>query len=163
MKERQDLENWAAHLHQEFLGVPPPPPLREEFSEVIAYRGLSVLKVRIWVEECEDLNLQIEATFSRYDRLLALSIQFITHFLFINAPIKEIAYWLMYSFCDSYNDRHFVCFCQECSNIFSTGGAGKLADEFGVNFLGSIPLDQVANTDSYNTSRVAYTTGYMRA
>ena len=77
--------------------------------------------------------------------------------------MKEIAYWLMYSFCDSYNDRHFVCFCQECSNIFSTGGAGNLADEFGVNFLGSIPLDQVANTDSYNTSRVAYTTGYIRA
>ena len=75
--------------------------------------------------------------------------------------MKEIAYCLMYSFCDSYNDRHFVCFCQECSNIFSTGGAGKLADEFGVNFLGSIPLDQVA--DSHNTSRVAYTTGYIRA
>ena len=149
--------------------TPSPPPSggilngRIVLSEVIAYRGLSVLKVRIWVEECEDLNLQIEATFSRYDRLLALSIQFITHFVFINAPMKEIGYWLMYSFCDSYNDRHFVCFCQECSNIFSTGGAGKLADEFGVNFLGSIPLDQVANTDLYNTSRVAYTTGYIKA
>ena len=81
-------------------------------SEVIAYRGLSVLKVRICVEECEDLNLQIQATsvFSRYDRLLALCIQFITHFLFINAIRKEIA-CLMYGFCDSYNDRHFVCFC----------------------------------------------------
>lgn len=78
--------------------------------EVIAYGGLSVLKVRICVEECEDLNLQIEATFSRCDRLLALCIQFITHFLFINAIRKEIA-WLMYGFCDSYNDRHFVCFC----------------------------------------------------
>lgn len=41
------------------------------------------------------------------------------------------------------NMSGFVCpHCQECSNIFSTGGAGKLADEFGVNFLGSIPLDQ---------------------
>lgn len=79
-------------------------------SEVMAYRGLSVLKVRVCVEEYEDLNLQIEATFSRYDRLLALCIQFITHFLFINAIRKEIA-CLMYGFCDSYNDRHFVCFC----------------------------------------------------
>ena len=25
LKEGQDLENWAAHLHQEFLGAPPPP------------------------------------------------------------------------------------------------------------------------------------------
>ena len=54
LKEGQDLENWAAHLHQEFLGVPPPPPPsggilngRIVLSEVIAYRGLSVLKVRI--------------------------------------------------------------------------------------------------------------------
>ena len=100
MKEGQDLENWAAHLHQEFLGVPPPPPPpsggilngRIVLSEVIAYRGLSVLKVRIWVEECEDLNLQIEATFSRYDRLLALCVQFITYFLFINASMKDIAF-----------------------------------------------------------------------
>ena len=118
LKEGQDLEYWAAHLHQEFPGVPPPLPSggilngRIVLSEVIAYRGLSVLKVRICVEECEDLNLQIEATsvFSRYDRLLALCIQFITHFLFINAIRKEIA-CLMYGFCDSYNDRHFVCFC----------------------------------------------------
>ena len=51
LKEGQDLENWAAHLHQEFLGVPPPPPPPSEgilngrivLSEVIAYRGLSVL------------------------------------------------------------------------------------------------------------------------
>ena len=34
-------------------------------------------------------------------------------------------------------------FVQECSNLFSAGGAGKLADEFGINFLGNIPLDQV--------------------
>ena len=61
-------------------------------SEVIAYRGLSVLKVRICLEECEDLNLQIEATFSRYDRLLALCVQFITYFLFINASMKDIAF-----------------------------------------------------------------------
>ena len=32
---------------------------------------------------------------------------------------------------------------QECFNLFSTGGASKLADEFGLQFLGSIPLDQV--------------------
>ena len=25
LKESQDLENWAAHRHQEFPGVPPPP------------------------------------------------------------------------------------------------------------------------------------------
>ena len=81
-------------------------------SEVMAYGSSSVLKVRICVEECEELNLQIEATsgFSRYDRLLALCIQFITHFEFINAVRKEIA-WFMYAFCDPYNDEHFVCFC----------------------------------------------------
>ena len=69
--------------------------------EVVAYQRWS---------QTEDLNLQIETTFSRYDRLLALCIQFMKHFLFISALMKEIA-WLMYGFCDSYNDRHFVCLC----------------------------------------------------
>ena len=98
LKEGQDLEYWAAHPHQEFPGVPPPLPSggilngRIVLSEVIAYRGLSVLKVRICLEECEDLNLQIEATFSRYDRLLALCVQFITYFLSINASMKDIAF-----------------------------------------------------------------------
>lgn len=36
---------------------------------------------------------------------------------------------------------------QECSNLFSAGGAGKLADEYGLHFLGSIPLDQVKEND----------------
>ena len=26
LKQGQDLENWAAHLHQEFQGLPQPPP-----------------------------------------------------------------------------------------------------------------------------------------
>jgi len=41
------------------------------------------------------------------------------------------------------NMSGFVCpYCQECSDLFSAGGAGKLADEYGLRLLGSIPLDQ---------------------
>jgi len=32
---------------------------------------------------------------------------------------------------------------QECSDLFSSGGADKLAREYGLRFLGKIPLDQV--------------------
>ena len=44
LKEGQDLENWAAHLHQELLGAPPPPhpPLRE--AEVQWSPGISILQ-----------------------------------------------------------------------------------------------------------------------
>ncbi|XP_074610518.1 uncharacterized protein LOC141864586 isoform X1 [Acropora palmata] len=41
------------------------------------------------------------------------------------------------------NMSGFVCpHCQECSELFSSGGARKLAEEYGFRFLGSIPLDQ---------------------
>lgn len=41
------------------------------------------------------------------------------------------------------NMSGFVCpHCQECSDLFSAGGARRLADEYGFLFLGSIPLDQ---------------------
>ncbi|XP_068714052.1 uncharacterized protein [Montipora foliosa] len=41
------------------------------------------------------------------------------------------------------NMSGFVCpHCQECSDLFSAGGARKLADDYGFLFLGSIPLDQ---------------------
>ena len=42
LKEGQDLENWAAHLHQEFLGAPPPPPPRE--AVVQWSPGISILQ-----------------------------------------------------------------------------------------------------------------------
>ena len=35
--EGRDLENRAAHPHQEFLGVPPPPPIEPLLSEIQAY------------------------------------------------------------------------------------------------------------------------------
>lgn len=41
------------------------------------------------------------------------------------------------------NMSGFVCpYCQECSNLFSSGGADRLASENGLRFLGKIPLDQ---------------------
>lgn len=40
------------------------------------------------------------------------------------------------------NMSGFVCpHCSECTNIFSSGGGKIMAEEFGVRFLGSIPLD----------------------
>lgn len=40
------------------------------------------------------------------------------------------------------NMSGFVCpNCEECTNIFSTGGGEALADVCGVNFLGRVPLD----------------------
>lgn len=41
------------------------------------------------------------------------------------------------------NMSGFVCpYCQECSDLFSSDGAKKLANEYGLRFLGKIPLDQ---------------------
>lgn len=37
----------------------------------------------------------------------------------------------------------FFIFVQECSDLFSSDGAKKLANEYGLRFLGKIPLDQV--------------------
>lgn len=40
------------------------------------------------------------------------------------------------------NMSGFVCpFCAECTNIFSKGGGENLAKEFGVPYLGNIPID----------------------
>lgn len=40
------------------------------------------------------------------------------------------------------NMSGFVCpNCSECTNIFSSGGGQIMAQEFGVKFLGSVPID----------------------
>ncbi len=40
------------------------------------------------------------------------------------------------------NMSGFVCpHCSECTNVFSSGGGKVMATEFGVKFLGSIPID----------------------
>ncbi|RCI11518.1 hypothetical protein L249_7716 [Ophiocordyceps polyrhachis-furcata BCC 54312] len=40
------------------------------------------------------------------------------------------------------NMSGFVCpHCAECSDIFGSGGGRSMADQFGVPFLGSVPLD----------------------
>ncbi|KZF20279.1 P-loop containing nucleoside triphosphate hydrolase protein [Xylona heveae TC161] len=40
------------------------------------------------------------------------------------------------------NMSGFVCpSCSECTNVFSSGGGHVMAQEFGVRFLGSVPLD----------------------
>jgi len=40
------------------------------------------------------------------------------------------------------NMSGFVCpNCSECTNIFSSGGGQVMAEEFHVNFLGSVPID----------------------
>lgn len=46
---------------------------------------------------------------------------------------------------------------QECSDLFSSGGADKLAGEYGLRFLGKIPLDQVRCKQTVCVSaRLAY-------
>ncbi|OBT68813.1 hypothetical protein VE03_02083 [Pseudogymnoascus sp. 23342-1-I1] len=40
------------------------------------------------------------------------------------------------------NMSGFVCpSCSECTNVFSSGGGAVMAEEFGVKFLGSVPID----------------------
>jgi Mrp family chromosome partitioning ATPase len=40
------------------------------------------------------------------------------------------------------NMSGFVCpNCSECTNVFSSGGGQVMAEEFGVKFLGSVPID----------------------
>ncbi|PVU87307.1 hypothetical protein BB559_006110 [Furculomyces boomerangus] len=40
------------------------------------------------------------------------------------------------------NMSGYVCeHCSECTNIFSSGGGLQMAKEFGLNFLGAIPID----------------------
>lgn len=40
------------------------------------------------------------------------------------------------------NMSGFVCpNCSECTNVFSSGGGQVMAQEFGVSFLGSVPID----------------------
>ncbi|KAI9887363.1 MAG: cytosolic Fe-S cluster assembly factor cfd1 [Watsoniomyces obsoletus] len=42
------------------------------------------------------------------------------------------------------NMSGFICpNCSECTNIFSSGGGNLMAGDFGVRFLGSIPLDPI--------------------
>ncbi|CAG8567028.1 5149_t:CDS:2 [Paraglomus brasilianum] len=45
------------------------------------------------------------------------------------------------------NMSGFVCpHCEECTNLFSTGGGEAMAEEFGVSFLGRIPIDPSITT-----------------
>ncbi|RIB24171.1 P-loop containing nucleoside triphosphate hydrolase protein [Gigaspora rosea] len=52
------------------------------------------------------------------------------------------------------NMSGFICpHCEECTNLFSTGGGEAMAHEFGVEFLGRVPIDPsltliVENQDS---------------
>lgn len=40
------------------------------------------------------------------------------------------------------NMSGFICpYCEECTNIFSSGGGKTLAEQFGVPYLGNIPID----------------------
>ena len=40
------------------------------------------------------------------------------------------------------NMAGFVCpYCEECTDVFSRGGGGKMSREFGVGFLGAVPID----------------------
>lgn len=40
------------------------------------------------------------------------------------------------------NMSGFVCpHCAECTDVFSSGGGEKMASEFGVTFLGAVPID----------------------
>ncbi|EDO14767.1 hypothetical protein Kpol_312p5 [Vanderwaltozyma polyspora DSM 70294] len=40
------------------------------------------------------------------------------------------------------NMSGFICpYCAECTNIFSSGGGKKLAEEFDVPYLGNVPID----------------------
>jgi hypothetical protein len=40
------------------------------------------------------------------------------------------------------NMSGFVCpDCQECTHIFSRGGGEAMANEFGIKFLASVPID----------------------
>lgn len=40
------------------------------------------------------------------------------------------------------NMSGFVCpHCSECTNVFSSGGGEKMAQEFGITFLGAVPID----------------------
>ncbi|CAB4432392.1 unnamed protein product [Rhizophagus irregularis] len=40
------------------------------------------------------------------------------------------------------NMSGYVCpHCEECTNLFSTGGGEAMAQEFGVEFLGRVPID----------------------
>ncbi|KAK9474125.1 Cfd1p [Dipodascopsis tothii] len=41
------------------------------------------------------------------------------------------------------NMSGYVCpHCAECSNIFSTGGGERLAEQYGLEFLGRVPIEQ---------------------
>ncbi|KAG0031152.1 Nucleotide-binding protein 2 [Podila clonocystis] len=40
------------------------------------------------------------------------------------------------------NMSGFICpHCAECSNLFSAGGGEAMSEEFGINFLGRVPID----------------------
>lgn len=44
------------------------------------------------------------------------------------------------------NMSGFVCpHCSECTNVFSSGGGVVMAEQFGVEFLGKIPIDPSFN------------------
>jgi Mrp family chromosome partitioning ATPase len=44
------------------------------------------------------------------------------------------------------NMSGFVCpHCSECTNVFSSGGGLVMANEFGVEFLGKVPIDPAFN------------------
>lgn len=40
------------------------------------------------------------------------------------------------------NMSGFVCpHCSECTDVFSSGGGEKMAEEFGMKFLGAVPIE----------------------
>lgn len=44
------------------------------------------------------------------------------------------------------NMSGFVCpYCSECTNVFSSGGGLVMAQQFGVEFLGKVPIDPAFN------------------
>ncbi|KAL1914565.1 uncharacterized protein VTP21DRAFT_8190 [Calcarisporiella thermophila] len=50
------------------------------------------------------------------------------------------------------NMSGYICpHCEECTNIFSTGGGEAMAQEFGIQFLGRIPIDPVLVSMMDNT------------
>ena len=54
--------------------------------------------------------------------------------------MKEIAYWLMYSFCDSYNDRHFVSFVRNAPIYFQLVALANLLMNLVSIFLAAFHL-----------------------
>lgn len=60
------------------------------------------------------------------------------------------------------NMAGFVCpNCKECTNVFSKGGGEAMAEEFGVKFLGSVPIDPAFVTLVEEGTRPVYPEGTL--